>query len=233
MAENMQREEKPTLQKENVTELSQNPFLKLYDLSYEAGRHYYSASRRDKEELAALKSDGEFRSMDPDAVSCVVIIQADGKEPVLCLNREFRYPMGQFLLSVPAGLLDEEDKREMEPVFSAAIRELQEETGLCFEEGDEIRIVNPLLFSSPGMTDESNAVVQMVIHRKDLPSLSQEGAVGGEKFSGYQLVNRSRALELLKQGADDRGIFYSTYTWIALMCFVSGLWNDAEGGDGE
>lgn len=223
------RGEKLRLQRENVTELYQSPFLKLYDLSYEPGQHYYSATRRGRDELAALKSEEAFRSMLPDAVSCVVIIKLKGKESFLCLDQEFRYPTGQFLLSIPAGLLDEEDRGRENPVFSAAVRELREETGLCLEEGDEIRLVNPLLFSSPGMTDESNAVVQIVLNREELPTVTQEGAVGGERFDGYQLVDRRRALELLKMGTDEKGIFYSVYTWIALMCFVSGLWDEEKG----
>ena len=66
----------------------------------------------------------------PDAVSCVVILKIRGQEPRLCLSREYRYPAGHFLLSVPAGLLDPEDATEENPVFHAAARELREETGI-------------------------------------------------------------------------------------------------------
>ena len=51
----------------------------------------------------------------PDAVSCVVIWnpsdddEKSGHEPCLLMNREFRYPTGQYLLSVPAGLIEPED----------------------------------------------------------------------------------------------------------------------------
>ena len=69
------------------------------------------------------------------------------------------------MLSVPAGLIDPEEKKTENPIFCAAKRELQEETGIRLEKGDRMTLVNPLLFSTPGMTDESNALVQIVLER--------------------------------------------------------------------
>lgn len=217
--------EKPVLRPENVTDCFESRFIKVFDLSYEPGKHYFNATRRKKEDLTAMRSDREFREMLPDAVSCVVILRIKGSEPLLCLSREFRFPVGQFLLSIPAGLIDEEDRLEEAPVFCAAVRELQEETGILLEPSDEIKMINPLLFSSPGMTDESNAVVQILLNREELPGMTQDGAVDGEYFNGFLLVDREKAMELLKRGTDEQGIFYSVYTWIALMWFVSGMWD--------
>lgn len=217
-------QKKPHLESENVTELFQSPYIKVYDLSYEPGRHYYDATRRSKEELMALKSDADFCRSLPDAVSCVVILKVKGQEDKLCLSKEFRFPMGQFLLSVPAGLLDAEDKELEEPVFSAAIRELKEETGMDFLPGDEIKFISPLLFSSPGMTDESNALVQMILYREEIPLMNQEGAVGGECFDGFVIVGKEEAKEILRRGKEADGTFYSIFTWAALMCFVTGMW---------
>ncbi len=87
-------------------------FVKLYDLRYQEGKHYLDASRRAKSDLVALSSDEKFRSMLPDAVTiAVVVILPDGK-PRLLLNYEFRYPVGQYLLSPIAGLIDPEDRAE-------------------------------------------------------------------------------------------------------------------------
>ena len=74
--------------------------------------------------------DEEFKKMLPDAVSCVVVLKQKGKEDRLLLNYEYRYPAGRFLLSVPAGLLDPEDKDCEDPLITAAKREIKEETGL-------------------------------------------------------------------------------------------------------
>ena len=54
--------------------------------------------------------------------------------------------------------------------------------------------------------------------------LTQEGAVGKEIFSGFVRVNKDEAMKMLKDGTDDRGVYYSVYTWMSLMYFVSGMW---------
>lgn len=215
---------KPTIRQENVTPLFTSRYINVFDLQYEKDKHYYNASRRCAENLAATKSDEAFRAMLPDAVTCVVIIKEDGQEPKLLLTEEYRYPAGQFLLSPPAGLLDPEDEASDNPILSAAKRELKEETGIDLTENDMLTVVNPLLFSSPGMTDESNALACAVIHLKDLSALSQKGAVGSELFNGFHLLSAGEATEILHAGKDADGIFYSVYTWAALMYFVSDLW---------
>lgn len=215
---------KPTITKEKVKTVYENRFLKAYDLQYEEGKHYYVASRRALNELTAIKNDDEIKNMIPDAVSCVLILNIKGREPVLCLSREYRFPAGHFLLSVPAGLIDKEDAEQDNPAFAAAKREIEEETGVKLENADRLTFVSPLLFSTPGMTDESNAVVQVVINRDSMPVLSQEGAVGGECFDGFVMLTKDEAIKVLRKGADADGIYFSTYTWIALMVFVSEMW---------
>ncbi|MCM1387717.1 MAG: NUDIX hydrolase [Bacillus sp. (in: Bacteria)] len=215
---------KPVIHKENVTPLFTSDYINVYDLEYAPGKHYYNASRRKPENLSAIKADEAFRAMLPDAVTCVVIVREAEKEPKLLLTEEYRYPAGQFLLSPPAGLLDEADETSENPVLSAAARELQEETGIKLQDGDTLSIINPLLFSSPGMTDESNALVCAVVNLTDLSSLSQKGAVGSELFRGFHLLTKDEAERILKAGTDADGIFYSVYTWAALMYFISDLW---------
>ena len=215
---------KPTIQKENVKPLFDSKFIKVFDLQYGENKHYFDATRRSIEHIAATKSDKEFRAMLPDAVTCVVILNVSGQEPKLLLTREYRYPTGQFLLSPPAGLLDPEDGSAENPVLTAAKREIKEETGISLCETDTLSVINPLLFSSPGMTDESNALVCAVANLPDLSSLSQKGAVGSECFDGFELLSIEDAKEVFLAGKDKDGIFYSVYTWAALMYFVSGLW---------
>ena len=214
------------IDKRKVQPLFESPFLRVADLQYAPGKHYYDATRRTMGDLVATKSDEEFRDMLPDAVSCIVILHMPGEEARLLLSYEYRYPAGQFLLSVPAGLIDEEDKAEADPIRMAAAREIREETNLEVTEEDSLTIVNPLLFSSPGMTDESNALVCAVLHPADLSELSQEGAVGSELFDGFALLTEAEARAILKSGRDGAGNFYSVYTWAALIYFVSGVWEN-------
>lgn len=215
---------KPIIRKENVTPLFTSKFLNVFDLQYDADKHYYNASRRPLDNLTAIKSDAEFCAMLPDAVTCVVILNAPGDEPKLLLSEEYRYPTGQFLISPPAGLLDAEDASADDPVLTAARREIEEETGIRLKETDTLSIINPLLFSSPGMTDESNALACAVVNLEDPSSLTQAGAVGSELFNGFKLLSVQEAKALLRAGKDDEGIFYSVYTWAALMYFISDLW---------
>ena len=215
---------KPTIKKENVKPLFDSKFIKVFDLQYEEGKHYYDATRRSLDRIAAVKSDEEFRTMLPDAVTCVVILSINEEEPKLLLSKEYRYPAGQFLLSPPAGLLDPEDADTENPILTAAKREIKEETGLTITEKDSLFVINPLMFSSPGMTDESNALACAVVRLEDKSILSQDGAVGSECFDGFELLSRQEAMEILKSGKDKNGIFYSVYTYCCLMYFVSDLW---------
>ncbi|MGI6021127.1 MAG: NUDIX hydrolase [Lachnospiraceae bacterium] len=216
--------EKPVLKKENTHLLYDNRFVKLFDMQYKEDRHYMNASRRAIDDIAALKTDDEFKSMLPDAVSCFVVIKIKGKEPRLLLNYEFRYPAGQFLLSVPAGLIDPGDRDCKEPLIRTAVREIQEETGIKVKSTDTVKVVNPLAFSSPGMTDESNALVCAVIELDDTEIINQDGAVGSELFDGYILIDKEQAASLLSTGRDENGNYYSIYTWAGLMYFLSELW---------
>ena len=217
---------KPEIKKENVKPLFESRFIKVFDLQYEEGKHYFDATRRSIDNLMAVKSDEEFKRSLPDAVTCVVILNIQGEEPKLLLDYEYRYPAGQFLLSPPAGLLDPEDAASDEPLLATAKREIEEETGLILGNNDRLFTINPLLFSTPGMTDESNALVCAVVNLENTASLTQQGAVGSECFDGFELITKNEAQKLLLDGKDKDGIFYSVFTWATLMYFISDLWKN-------
>ena len=214
------------IKKENIKNLFESKFIRVYDLQYAPDKHYYNASRRKKDELAALKTKEQFCKMLPDAVSCIVILELPGEDARILFSYEYRYPTGQYLLSVPAGLVDPEDAADKHPVIRTAVREIKEETGLCVSDKDTVKLVNPLLFSTPGMTDESNALVCAVLHPENLSALSQKGAVGSERFDGFCMLSKEEARKVLHRGTDERGIFYSVYTWAALLYFVSDMWEE-------
>lgn len=209
------------MEKEQIKTIYDSRFMKLYDLQYEQNRHYYMASRRGKEELPALAASEQYKGMLPDAVSCFVVVRVKGQEPKLLLSWEYRYTAGQYLLSVPAGLIDKEDKENPDAIIKTAVRELREETGIKVTGSDEVKVVNPFVFSTPGMTDEGNALVYISLNRDELPQVIQTGAVGAEKFHGYKLLDKKEAKEYLKKGKDEHGIYYPLYTWAALMYFAA------------
>ena len=211
----------PEINKEKVETLYENRFLKCFDLQYAEGKHYYVASRRDREDLVAGKTDEEFRSMLPDAVTIAVVLHLPGNETRLLMSYEYRYPAGQFLLSPVAGLLDPEDRKAENPLVTAAVREIREECGLTVKVSDRVTVLNPCAFSTPGMTDESNAFLCAEITLDNLDDLNQDGAEGSELFDGFELLDRERAQEIFRTGRDEHGNFYSLAAWMVLSIYLS------------
>lgn len=198
----------------------ESEYMNLYDLQYREGGHYYCASRRNKDRMVALTPDEECGTMQPDAVSCFVVLNIKGQPKKLLLNWEYRYPVGQYMLSVPAGLIDKGDCNNPNALVDTAIRELKEETGIEVEESDEIKVVSPCVFSTPGMTDEGNALVYISINRDEMPKMNHDGAEGSEVFEGFRLVSKEDAEEYLCKGRDEHGMYYPLFTWAALMFFM-------------
>lgn len=210
--------------KPQVETLAETRFIRLYDLVYPHGQHYFEASRRPKVSLLATKDDAELKRALPDAVSACVVVVTPDDEPRMVLSYEYRYPTGQYVLGIPSGLIDQRDHTEADPCVVAMTREIAEETGIRLAEGDTIEVVNPFLFNSPGLTDESTALLCAVAHLDDLSSLSQEGAEGSERFDGFELLTKAEALQILASGRDPHGHFYPLVAWAALTYFVSDLW---------
>lgn len=74
----------------------------------------------------------------------VVILALKDKNTILFV-RQFRYPMKEVLLELPAGKLE-----YGEDPFKAAKRELEEETGYCANKWTDLGYV----YTSPGYSDE-------------------------------------------------------------------------------
>lgn len=209
------------MKKDRVETVYTSRFLKCYDIQYEEGRHYYEASRREEKELVVRKTDEEFQKMLPDAVSIAVVLHLPGDETRLLMSYEYRYPIGQFLLSPVAGLIDPEDIDSENPLVRTAIREIKEETGITVKETDKVYVLNPCAFCTPGMTDESNAFLCAEITLDNLDELNQNGAEGTEMFQGFELLDRKRAQEIFKAGRDEKGNYYALSAWMVLSLFLS------------
>ena len=211
---------RPAYGTDSVKTLYDARYLRLYDLQYSEGKHYFDASRRTAQELTALKSDEQFRTMLPDAVTIAVVVIRSGESPKLLMNYEYRYPVGQYLLSPVAGLIDPEDRETENPLAEAAIREISEEVGLTVKPEDKITVINPCAFSSPGMTDESNAFLCAEISIDDTIDVHRDGAVGSELFAGFELIDEEEAERLFTSGRDRYGNFFSLATWAVLGYFL-------------
>jgi len=96
--------------------------------------------RRDKIELPTGKTS--FREVVNHMGGVVILALKDKK---ILFVKQFRYPMKEVLIELPAGKLEKGE----EP-FSAAKRELEEETGYCANRWTDLGYV----YTSPGYSDE-------------------------------------------------------------------------------
>ena len=212
------------LKSENIKELFKSRYINVYDIQYAPGMHYYEASRRKTENLSAIQPDEDFRLNMPDAVTLCVIIRKKEADYLL-LFYEYRYPAGRFLLSPPAGLIDSSDKDTEDPLFSAAVRELFEETGIVFRPGTDVfKTLNKTAFSTPGMSDETNAIALIILDDPDLSVLTDSNTEGTELFDGFVITDKKKAEMYLETGTDDYGNYYSIYTWQDLLYYLSDFW---------
>ena len=146
----------PTPALESVETVSTG-WINKYHLHYTLpdGRPYTyeGVSRKGPERYeTALEALGNTGAPDPDAV-CIVPLLPDGS---VLLEREFRYPLNSWCVSLPAGLIDAGESLE-----EAVARELSEETGYRLRD-DIAPAVRPLPqpgFSSTGLTEENVQVV--------------------------------------------------------------------------
>ena len=114
---------------------------------------YEGVSRKGPERYeAALEALGSTGAPDPDAV-CIVPLLPDGS---VLLEREFRYPLNSWCVSLPAGLIDAGESLE-----EAVARELSEETGYRLRAAiaPAVRPLPQPGFSSTGLTEENVQVV--------------------------------------------------------------------------
>lgn len=154
-----------------VCKVAQTKYLTLYKLILDKvvdGKHneWYMVSRhKDAKDLECIT-----HKQNVDAVSIIPhFIDDDGDLTYVVIN-EMRYPIGDNCYGFPAGLID-----DGEPKLSAALRELEEETGIKISS----RLIpkGEPLYSSEGLTDEN---VQM--YEVDLGHL----VLGKQKLQGME-----------------------------------------------
>lgn len=135
-----------------VRKLTDNRFLNLYEMdaltNTGAPFNYYFASRNSEEKLPLLT--GKLCS------NGIVIYPIWKRNPEkIVMIRQYRYPLDTWLYELPAGLID-----EGETASEAAVREMQEETGLTFTpyEGGNPSFRRPVYLGA-GLTDETSTSV--------------------------------------------------------------------------
>ncbi len=128
----------------SLEKLTDSKWLNLFKVSYEKN------GKRGKWVMCSRKENPITDSSIVDAVVIIPIVKTQSGNKLVVI-REFRVPIGDYLYGFAAGLID-----EGESIEQAVRRELKEETGL---EVNRIVEVSPRVFSSAGMSDESNYMV--------------------------------------------------------------------------
>lgn len=135
-----------------IRRLTHNSFLNLFEMDAltHSGKpfHYYFVSRNPKEKIKLFTKTEQ-------AEGIVIYPILKEKPENLVMIKQYRYPLDDYLYELPAGLIEEGETAD-----EAAVREMQEETGLTFEvyEGGNASVRRPF-FMGAGFTDESNQTV--------------------------------------------------------------------------
>ena len=131
----------------------------------------------------------EFAGRSRGIRAVVILAEIDGD---ILLVEQYRVPLGRACLELPAGLVG--DDRHGEAVESAAIRELEEETG--YRAGR----IEPLgeYFSSPGMLSEGFTLVRA----HDLVRAGDGGGIDGEGITVHRVPRAQIAPFIAKKRAE-------------------------------
>jgi ADP-ribose pyrophosphatase len=137
------------------------------------------------------------------AVTIVPVLRVPGQEPRLVAIREYRVPVGGYVIALPAGLIE-----KGEPIEEAIRRELLEETG--FELATVHRVTQPLL-SSPGLTDEAGMMAFVDVR-------GEPGAVQALE-PGEEVEVLLLDYEALCKMCDDPTQVFDARAWMALFMY--------------
>lgn len=110
-------------------------------------KDYYIASRRKKDKLVCVTKD-------MNVCDGVMILPITENDEIVVL-KQYRPAIDDYLYELPAGMVDSGESFE-----ETAVRELYEETGLKMK---ELEVIVGPRFTSVGMTDETTAVVKMIV----------------------------------------------------------------------
>jgi ADP-ribose pyrophosphatase len=180
-----------------VEKLTDEKWVNLFAAAFEHKGHegrWVFASRRPQPYQGSAAGD---------AAQMVAILHAPGQPPRLVLEREFRVPVGDYVIGLPAGLLE-----PGETIEDTLRREMLEETGL---EVTRIKRVSQPVFSSSGLTDEVVALAFVDVQ----PSAQGGPALEGAEDIEVMLLDHPAVCRL----CDDAGVRIDARAWTVLYLY--------------
>jgi ADP-ribose pyrophosphatase len=147
------------------------------------------------------------RPNNQNAVVIAALVHED-REPCLVVIKEFRVPIQGYEWGLPAGLIEPGQSAE-----ATAIKELQEETGLHVS--TFIRPISPMVFNTPGITNEAVSFAFVYAEGKIDNSKTEET----EEITAY-LMTRKEIQSLLLQADHDSTMLIGAKAWLIFTRFV-------------
>ena len=123
----------------------------------------------------------------------------------ILLVEQYRIPLGKRSLEIPAGLIGDDDEMEGEAPETAAMRELEEETGYIAERMENLGEY----YSSPGMVSESFTLLRA-------HGLTKVGEGGGTDSEDI-IVHRVKLADLPQFVADWRKAGHAVDVRLAIL----------------
>jgi ADP-ribose pyrophosphatase len=180
-----------------VQRLTNEKWVNLYAANFEHNGHtgrWVFASR--KQEPFQAPGAG-------DAVIIVPVLRIPGEPPRLVLIKEFRIPVGDYVIGFPAGLLE-----SGETVKDTVQREMLEETGL---EVVAFKRVTQPLYSSSGLSDEAAAMAFVEVR----PSTQGRPALEATEDIEVLLLDYAAVCSM----CDDAGLRIDAKAWTMLYLY--------------
>jgi ADP-ribose pyrophosphatase len=129
-------------------------------------RHKYFTARKDKCETPEGKIIEEYFVVEMPVSACALSLTEDGE---VIMIKQYRHPIGQTVLELPGGFIDENELPE-----TAMVRELMEETGYEFSSVEQVGTIA----ANPGVLDNFTCLflarggkktgVQQLDHNEDI-----------------------------------------------------------------
>ncbi|XP_062436785.1 ADP-sugar pyrophosphatase [Rhea pennata] len=109
-----------------------------------------------------VKRASKKKGISADGVAVIAVLQRTLHYDCIVLVKQFRPPISGYCLEFPAGLMEENETAE-----SAALRELEEETGYI----GEVVECTPALCLDPGLSNSTTHIVTVTINGDDAKNI--------------------------------------------------------------